>query len=128
MRQCMTKMLLIALLLSVMSCAARTRAIDPRVTIIEPRLGRNLIVTNVIAERDSGGLLEVQVDGMSYFKGYLNLEYRIDWLDQNGMLIPTTITQWTKFPAFQHAEFRFRTIAPSKGASDFRILIRRGKN
>jgi hypothetical protein len=101
---------------------------DPRVKIIDTELTESVAVTEIKSEMNRGGLMDVQINGTNISGSYLNLEYRIDWLDGSGLLIPTTITKWKEFPAFQKAEFRFKTTAPTKTAADFRILIRRGKN
>jgi hypothetical protein len=75
---------------------------------------------------NSGGLLVIQVTGVNQTTSYKKLEYKIEWIDQNGFVIPTILSRWTEFPAFENTGFRFKAVAPKTTATDFRILIRKG--
>lgn len=107
------------------SCAT-VRPADPRVTIIDNFLASDILVSNVSSVINRGDLLEIQVTGTNNTSSYKKLEYKIEWLDNNGFIIPTILSRWTEFPAFGKAEFRFKAVAPQTTATDFRILIRKG--
>lgn len=117
----------ILLLLSVflLTGCATTRAIDPRVTIINHLLASDITISNVLSVVNSGGFLEIQVTGMNQTVSYKKLAYRIDWIGQNGLVIPTILSGWTEFSAFENTEFRFKAVAPKTTATDFEILIRK---
>jgi len=101
---------------------------DPRVVIIDDGLRIGLSVTDIKTTPHYGGFMEVQVTGKNHMSVYKKLEYRIEWLNQNGMLIPSVMSGWTGFPAYQNTEFRFKAVAPAMSAQDFRIIIREKKN
>lgn len=118
----------ILILLSVFLIAGcvTARPVDPRVKVIDNYLASDISISNVLSATNSGRLLEVQVTGVNKTALYKKLEYKIEWLDQNGFVISTILSRWTEFPAFENAEFRFKAVAPKTTATDFRILIRKG--
>lgn len=101
---------------------------DPRVTIIDDNFFSDLTITAVKTTPHYGDLMEVQVTGRNDTSSYNKLEYKIEWLDNNEMLIPSVISGWTQFPGFENSEFRFKAVAPTMSATDFRIIIRRREN
>ena len=120
------KIILILLSLFLLFGCVTARPIDPRVTIIDSFLGSDISISNVSSVFNSGDLLEIQVIGVNQTAYYKKLQYKIEWLDQNGFAIPTILSRWTEFPAFENTEFRFKAVAPKPTATDFRILIRKG--
>lgn len=117
--------ILISLAVFLLSSCVVTRHIDPRVSIINKHLASGVSISKVSSVRNDSDFLEVQVTGVNQTAFYKKLEYRIEWLDQNGLVIPTILSRWTEFPAFENTEFRFKAIAPKVTATDFRILIRK---
>lgn len=115
--------LLILFFAFLLSGCVRTQAINPRVSVINRYLALSISISKVSSMINSGGFLEVQVTGMNQTEFYKKLAYKIEWLDQNGFVIPTILSSWTEFPAFENAEFRFKAIAPRTTATDFKILI-----
>jgi len=103
-----------------------TRPVDPRITIIDTFLTTDITITDVSSIVNNGGLIEIQVTGTNQTSFYKKFEYKINWLDQNGLIIPTILSRWTMFPAYEKSEFRFKAVAPKTTATDFRILIRKG--
>ena len=107
------------------SCAT-ARYIEPRITIIDNLLASEISINNVSAVVNNGGFLVIQVNGVNKTSFYKKLEYKIKWLDQNGFIIQSILSRWTRFPAFENTEFKFKAVAPKPTVTDFRILIRRG--
>lgn len=105
---------------------ATVRRIDPRIAIIDRFLTTDITITDVSSIVNNGGLVEIQVTGANQTSFYKKLEYKINWLDQNGLIIPTILSRWTRFPAYEKSEFRFKAVAPKTTATNFRILIRKG--
>jgi len=118
--------ILISVLLLCTACA--TTSIDTRIQVLDSFWGTDVHITNVASFINSSDLLEVQITGVNEESDYLKLEYRIEWLDNNGFLIPSKLTQWTEFPAFEKTDFRVKMIAPKTNATDFKILIREVNN
>jgi len=92
--------------------------------IIDSYLAYEISITGVKTLTNTGGLMEVQLTGINSTSSYKKLEYRIEWLDNNGFLIETVMSRWTDFPAYGNSVFGFRAVAPKAAAVDFRINIR----
>lgn len=125
---------LIILMLLFTACASTPSptdapsAIDARVQVLERFWGTDIRITEVMTTINSSRLMVVQVTGVNEDSDYLQLEYRVEWFDQEGMLIPSKMTHWVQFPAFEETEFRLKVVAPKPSAADFKILIREVNN
>lgn len=109
----------------VSGCGAGKQGIlDPRVSLIDDEWGGDLRLTAVLPVPNRDGLLEVQVNGYNDTSGYKKLQYRIQWFNVSGLVIPTILTRWTDFPAFPNTVFSFSAISPNKEATSFKVLIR----
>ena len=118
--------ILILLSVFLLTSCVTARPVDSRVTIIDNFLVSDISISNVSSLINSGGFLEIQVSGINQTASYKKLDYKIEWIDQNGFVIPTILSRWTEFPAFENTEFRFKAVAPKTTATDFRILIKKG--
>ncbi len=84
-------------------------------------------ITEVIDRRNDDGFLEVQVSGYNHNKKRKVFDYRVEWLDEDGMVVPTPMTTWVPKSAMPQTNFSFRVIAPYPQASNFRIETRANK-
>lgn len=74
---------------------------------------------------NSGGFLEVQVEGENTKSGYKTLEYMVNWYDKDEFKINGFKDNiWTQFPVFRNQTFTFRTISPNTKAVDVKVFIR----
>ena len=100
----------------------------PFAYVISALLGEGIEVTEVIEARTPQGYLDVQMRGYNKAHGIKRFDYRVEWLDANGMVIPTKTSVWVPVSAMGKSEVTFRFIAPRKEAVDFRINTRKNKN
>ncbi|HHZ70608.1 MAG TPA: DUF1425 domain-containing protein [Methylococcaceae bacterium] len=107
-----------------LGCSMKQMVIDERVSFIDAGWNSHLRLTNVLSTVSDDGHLRVQVTGFNDGSSYQKLQYRIQWLNKSGLFIPTILTRWVDFPAFQNSPFNFQEIAPSTKATSFQILIR----
>ncbi|MBU1054132.1 MAG: YcfL family protein [Proteobacteria bacterium] len=105
-----------------------TKPVDPRINIIGNFLVTDISITDVSSVINNSGFMEIQVVGINKTAFYKQFEYKIEWLDNNGLKISTIMSRWTTFPAYEKSEFRFKAVAPKKTATNYRILIRKGGN
>jgi uncharacterized protein YcfL len=101
--------------------------IRPFAYVISALLGQGVEVTEVIENRTPQGFLDVQMRGYNKAHGIKRFDYRVEWLDANGMVIPTKTSVWVPVSAMGKSEVSFRFIAPRKEAVDFRINTRKNK-
>ncbi len=97
----------------------------PFALVISALLGEGVEITDVIEARTPQGFLDVQMKGYNKAYGKKRFEYRVEWLDANGMVIPTKTSVWMPVSAIGKAEVTFRFIAPRREAVDFRITTRK---
>lgn len=96
--------------------------------VISALLGYGIEITEVVEGRTPEGFLDVQMKGYNKAYGVKQFEYRTEWLDASGMVIPTKTTVWIPVSAMGKSEVTFRFIAPRKEAVDFRINLRDKKH
>ena len=94
---------------------------------ISALLGEGVEITEVIEAQTPQGYLDVQMRGYNKAHGIKRFDYRVEWLDSNGMVIPTKTSVWVPVSAMGKSEVTFRFIAPRKEAVDFRINTRKNK-
>ena len=97
----------------------------PFAMVISALMGEGVEITDVIEARTPQGYLDVQMKGYNKAYGKKRFEYRVEWLDANGMVIPTKTSVWMPVSAIGKAEVTFRFIAPRREAVDFRITTRK---
>jgi uncharacterized protein YcfL len=95
--------------------------------VIDALLGRGVEILEVIEGRSPEGFLDVQMKGYNSASKVRQFEYRTEWLDANGMVIPTKTSVWIPVSAMGKSEVTFRFIAPRKEAVDFRLNTRKRK-
>ena len=91
-------------------------------------VGEGIEVTNVVERVSPRGFLEVQVEIYNHAKGRRIIDYRVEWLDDDGMVLDTIMTHWVSKSVMPGSSSSFRVIAPSRLATDFRINTRVNKN
>lgn len=99
----------------------------PFAYVISALLGEGIEVTEVIETRNAQGFLDVQMKGYNNAQGIKRFDYRVEWLDANGMVIPTKTSVWVPVSAMGKSEVTFRFVAPRKEAVDFRLNTRKNK-
>ncbi len=88
-------------------------------------LGEGIDVTRVVTRTNNAGFMEVHVQGFNRAAGVRKFEYRVEWLDKQGVVIETAASTWLPVSAKGKSEFSFKSIAPSRDAVDFRINTRK---
>ena len=99
----------------------------PFAAVISALLGQGVDITEVIEARTPEGYLDVQMKGYNKAHVTKRFDYRVEWLDSNGMVIPTKTSVWIPVSAMRKSEVTFRFIAPRKEAVDFRMITRNNK-
>ena len=99
----------------------------PFAYVISALLGEGVEVTEVIENRTPQDYLDVQMRGYNKAHGIKRFDSRVEWLDENDMVIPTKTSVWIPVSAMGKSEVTFRFSAPRKEAVDFRINTRKNK-
>jgi uncharacterized protein YcfL len=95
--------------------------------VVSALLGEGIEIHDVRELRSPEGFLDVQMVGYNRGYGTRRFEYRVEWLDENGFVIPTKTSVWIPVSAAEKSPVTFRFIAPRRDAVDFRINTRKVK-
>lgn len=88
-------------------------------------LGEGIKITSVVTRTNEAGFMEVHVQGFNHSSSVKRFEYRVEWLDDQGIVIESAATTWLPVSAKRKSQFSFKSIAPSRQAVDFRIDTRK---
>jgi uncharacterized protein YcfL len=94
------------------------------VKFVSVLVGEGIEINDLKERRTSNDLLEVQLSGYNHALSRKKFDYRVEWLDADGMVLNSTMTKWTIVSAMSKSAFAFRVIAPNARAENYRINTR----
>ncbi len=98
--------------------------VDARITLA-PDIGRTLNVTSVRCIKNESGYCTFQANVANVTNSQLRLEYKVQWLDGDGIEIDSVTSSW-QIMAVQPMEIKgLRVTAASMEAADFRLYVRK---
>lgn len=108
--------------------SAEVRELVTKKIITDPSLNRRVRVVNVIASTGPTGFLTVQVDVQNVSQAAQRYTYRVEWFDENGILI--TLPSAGAIPRIiEGGEVQSIVVtAPTQQAKDFRIKLQEPTN
>jgi len=84
-------------------------------------IGEKIEVTQVTMKRNDAGLLELHVNGHNRSYDTKRFRYRVEWLDENGLLIQSKTSVWLPMSAMGKSPFSLKVVAPTPKATNFRM-------
>lgn len=90
-------------------------------------IGEGIDLTDVKVVRNADGFQEIQVKGYNRAFSTKRFDYRIEWFDANGMIVPSKTTVWQPMSVPSKSDFAIISIAPNKEVSDFKMNTRKSK-
>ena len=137
-----TNILLFAVALAFISCNEQAQQIHLRTEVRSDDLGNNIVtrpvafafsaligegieVTEAVTRRNKAGLLELHINGFNRSQFTKKFKYRVEWLDQDGLLIQTKTSVWQRMSAMGKSPFSFKVVAPRPEAVNFRMDTRK---
>jgi uncharacterized protein YcfL len=88
-------------------------------------IGEGIVIDNAVTRRNEAGLLEVHVNGFNQSYQTKRFKYRVEWLDESGLVIETKTSVWTPMSAMGKSPFTFKAAAPRTQAVNFRMDTRK---
>ncbi|MGA2915805.1 MAG: YcfL family protein [Sedimentisphaerales bacterium] len=88
-------------------------------------IGEGIDLKDVKVFTNDAGFMEVQVTGYNRAVYTKRFDYKIDWLDKNGVAVDSKASVWMPVSAKSRTTFRFKAVAPSKDVVDFRMNTRK---
>lgn len=93
---------------------------------VDPVLGNQLVIGEVNTSFTEGNLMLAQLT-VGYARSVpasLAIEYKVDWYDERGQLIPTVMSRYNRVQLQRGQPHDIRAVAPGPQAVDFSIFIR----
>ena len=89
-------------------------------------IGEGIEITNAFTNRNNdAGLLQLHVSGYNRSYGTKRFRYRVEWIDENGIVIETKTSVWLPASAMGKSPFGLKAVAPRPEAVDFRMDTRK---
>ena len=138
-----TNILLFAAVLALISCnEQRDSRIHLREEIRSDTLGDNIVtrpvahafsaligegieITQAVTRRNRAGFLELHINGFNRSQFTKKFKYRVEWLDENGLLIQSKTSVWLPASAMGKSPFSLKAVAPTPKAVNFRMDTRK---
>ena len=102
-----------------------TRPIGDFVSVV---IGEGIEVSDVKERRTDTGFLQIQISGYNHSVRRKLFDYKVEWLDADGMVVDTAMSRWMPMSAMPKSEFSFKADAPNPRAVSWRINTRVNKN
>ncbi len=99
---------------------------DARVTVAE-NLGLDLFVSDVRCAKGKSDFYSFQANVVNNTRSTLNVEWKVQWLDADGMEIESLVSGWNRIGIAPKEMRGLSGTASSRDAVDMRFYVRRGK-
>ena len=84
-------------------------------------IGEGIEITQAVTKRNDAGFLELHISGHNRSYQTRRFRYRVEWLDENGLLIQTKTSVWLPTSAMGKSPFSLKAVAPRPEAVNFRM-------
>jgi len=133
-----TNILLAALVFTFAACDQQPAQIHIREGIRSDDLGNNIVtrpvaqffsalfgegieIDEAILGRNETGFLELNINGHNRSYNTKRFRYKIEWLDENGLMVQTKTSTWLPHSATGKSSFSIKAVAPRVEAVQFRM-------
>ena len=99
-----------------------TPPMDRRVTIA-PDLDTAVWVTDVRLMKGPSSHFTMQANVVNNTSGVVRMDYRVEWMDATGTVIPSVVSTWQPIAAAARAVIPLQATAPAPEAVDFRFYV-----
>lgn len=125
MRSLMKTMMIGAAVAALAGCvSAPLPPLDTRVTVAED-VRRDIYVTDVRCSKGNGEFYVFQANVVNNTRHDMALEYKVQWLDRDGIAIDSIVSGWQKALVAAKDIHGLKATAPRRDAADMRFYVRR---
>jgi uncharacterized protein YcfL len=90
--------------------------------------GEGIEIDRAVTYTNKDGFLQLDIAGHNRAFNPIRFEYKVEWLDKDGIVIDTTTSKWLTWSAAAKAPFAIKAVAPRTTAVDFRMNTRKIPN
>lgn len=105
---------------------ASAAPVDARVTVA-PDLEGDICITDARCAKGNGDFLTFQANVVNNCRSPLAVEWRVQWLDADGMEIESVVSTWNARMIQPHEICALKGTAPRPDAADMRFYVRKAK-
>ena len=87
--------------------------------------GEGVEIDRAVTYTNKDGFLQLEIAGHNRAFNPIRFEYKVEWLDKDGIVIDTTTSKWLQTSAAAKAPFAIKAVAPRTTAVDFRMNTRK---
>ena len=87
--------------------------------------GEGIEIKDVKLFKNEAGFLEVHVTGYNAAMHTKRFEYKVEWLNANGVVLETKTSVWLPASAKAKSIFAFKQVSPRREAENFRMITRK---
>ena len=80
-------------------------------------------MTDVRLAKGPSSHFTLQANVVNNTYGDVRMEYRVDWMDATGTVIPSVVSTWQPMSAAAREVVALQATAPSPAAVDFRLYV-----
>jgi hypothetical protein len=88
-------------------------------------IGEGIDLRDAKVFTNDAGFMEIQVTGYNRAVYTKRFDYKVEWLDKNGVVVDSKASVWLSVSAKSRTTFSFKNVAPSKDSVDFRMNTRK---
>jgi len=88
-------------------------------------IGEGLEIDKAVTFVNKDGFMQLEVQGHNRAFNPIRFEYKVEWLDKDGMTIDSEMSKWLPWSAAARAPFVIKATAPKTTAVDFRMNTRK---
>lgn len=97
---------------------------DTRVTVAADVAG-DVVISDIRCPRNQAGFLTFQANVVNVRSGERGVEWKVAWLDADGVEIDTLLSSWNKVMLAPNEIKGLKATAPRPDAADMRFYLRR---
>ena len=97
----------------------------PVVYAFSALIGEGIEATQAVTRRNDAGFLELYINGYNKSVKTKRFRYKVEWLDEDGLMIETKTSVWQPMSATGKSPFSFKVVAPRQQAVNFRMDTRK---
>jgi uncharacterized protein YcfL len=97
----------------------------PVVRAFSALIGEGIKVEKAILKRSDAGLLELHVLGFNNSYSKRGFQYKVEWLDEDGLVVGSRTSVWHRTSAMGKSPFNFMVQATKPEAVNFRMDTRK---
>jgi len=91
-------------------------------------IGEGVEIDRAVTYVNKDGFLQLEIAGHNRAFNPIRYEYKVEWLDKDGVVVDTTTSKWLQTSAAAKAPFAIKAVAPRTTAVDFRMNTRKIPN